>query len=818
VYTGYDFGNTDQPVTKYGGGNGTAGNPYQIWTADQMNEIGLNTGDWASHFILMDDISMAGRAYNIIGTEYEEALAFQGVFDGNGRTISNVSYTVFQNDTFRIGLFGSVRGENAEIRNLTLYNPQINANFSGSVGALVGGLYRGTVSNCHVIGGHVSAYYDVGGLVGRSSSHQTSPALGGTVEYCSSSADVEGHYSISNFTNVGGLVGSNSGIIRYSFATGDVTGHISVGGLVGYLGQSAYSPLIYDCYATGIVQGDDQVGGLIGYNNHSDIKNCYSTGQVSGDYLVGGLCGENHEHLGFVGDIEDCFWDTETSNQSTSDGGSGRNTLDMQDGSTFLNAGWDFVGETENGTDDVWKICPGGTDYPRLSWETVQCDEIETPLEMTLYPTADTYVSSNDPDTNYSAENSLTVGQSNSTGTVYRSFVKFDMSQIPAGCRVVSARLELNANYLPFADVEIGAWTTSENWDESEVTWNNQVSPYNELPSSIWIASMDYNRWDVSETADDRYCYDRELSVMLQSTDETHPYYAGFWSSYPLALEGPRLVVEYTPIFGGGAGTPDDPYQIWTAEHMNTIGLYDNRWNRSYKLMDDISMADYTSSNYNQIGYSPTNPNTGFKGVFDGDGHTISDFQSAPLFNLVSWGRIQELGLIGPAVSGDGALVNRLEYSQVAECWVDGGSVNGGSSVGGLVGNIVLSNLGGCWSSATVNGTNDVGGLIGQILPLSQVENCSATGAVSGQTNVGGLIGTAESTAITHCYSSGQVDGTTLYLPGPEHRHRMLLGYDFEPTARQRFRNRDGYRRNADPVNIYRCWLGFSRRNPKRPN
>ena len=29
---------------------------------------------------------------------------------------------------------------------------------------------------------------------------------------------------------------------------------------------------------------------------------------------------------------------------------------------------WDFVGETENGTDDIWWI-DEGQDYPRLWWE-----------------------------------------------------------------------------------------------------------------------------------------------------------------------------------------------------------------------------------------------------------------------------------------------------------------------------------------------------------------------------------------------------------------------------------------------------------------
>ena len=40
----------------------------------------------------------------------------------------------------------------------------------------------------------------------------------------------------------------------------------------------------------------------------------------------------------------------------------------MQKTSMFLEAGWDFVDETENGTEDIWWILEG-QDYPRLSWE-----------------------------------------------------------------------------------------------------------------------------------------------------------------------------------------------------------------------------------------------------------------------------------------------------------------------------------------------------------------------------------------------------------------------------------------------------------------
>ena len=43
-------------------------------------------------------------------------------------------------------------------------------------------------------------------------------------------------------------------------------------------------------------------------------------------------------------------------------------TLDMHTASTFLESGWDFINETENGAEDIWWI-DEGKDYPRLWWE-----------------------------------------------------------------------------------------------------------------------------------------------------------------------------------------------------------------------------------------------------------------------------------------------------------------------------------------------------------------------------------------------------------------------------------------------------------------
>jgi hypothetical protein len=101
----------------------------------------------------------------------------------------------------------------------------------------------------------------------------------------------------------------------------------------------------------------------VGHNyGSSSITTSYSTGTVSGEWVsVGGLVGS-----GSAQGVTACFWDTQTSGQATSAAGMGLTTAEMQDINTFLNAGWDFVGEVLNGTCDYWQISPG--DYPRLRY------------------------------------------------------------------------------------------------------------------------------------------------------------------------------------------------------------------------------------------------------------------------------------------------------------------------------------------------------------------------------------------------------------------------------------------------------------------
>lgn len=132
---------------EYGGGSGTAADPFLIFNPEQFNTIALNPGDMYNHFKLMADINLGcytGTQFNIIGTYY--GCAFRGTFDGNGRKIHNFTYS-FPEANF-VGLFGYVDGSTTEIKDLDLINPNVNAGTGRNAGSLVGYLRRGTVSRC----------------------------------------------------------------------------------------------------------------------------------------------------------------------------------------------------------------------------------------------------------------------------------------------------------------------------------------------------------------------------------------------------------------------------------------------------------------------------------------------------------------------------------------------------------------------------------------------------------------------------------------------------------------------------------------------
>ena len=113
------------------------------------------------------------------------------------------------------------------------------------------------------------------------------------------------------------------------------------------------------CYATGSANGYWYIGGLVGYNySGGTINYCYATGSVSGtgSYI-----------FGLIGDIGDGTVLYSYFNSANSDNGMGTavSLEDMRLQSTY--DGWDFTGETVNGSEDIWSIGTLNSGYPYLT-------------------------------------------------------------------------------------------------------------------------------------------------------------------------------------------------------------------------------------------------------------------------------------------------------------------------------------------------------------------------------------------------------------------------------------------------------------------
>ena len=615
----------------YGGGSGEPNDPYLIYTAEQLNTIGLIKCDWDKHFKLMSDIDLGGymgTSFNIIGQylgwEDRENEPFSGVFNGNGHTISNFTYD--SNGVDCIGLFSYCSGE---VRDLVLIDPNVDAVTGRFVGSLVGILGQGSVTGCGVLDGNISADSYVGGIVGYNSE--------GTITNCYSTV------SVSANKYAGGLAGGNYGTISDCYSSGIILGESNIGGLVGYfvsgtMSRCYSSASIYaeseagglvgrifrdrisECYSSAMVYGDSKIGGLVGSNEGGTIWNCYSSSTVSGDRRAGGLVGMNYGtvvscySIGSVsggrgligltegrGEIYTSFWDIQASGQSSSSGGTGKTTAEMQMASTFV--GW--------GCEGVWRLSDGD-DYPRLWWENMGGKTITTP--------------------------------------------------------------------------------------------------------------------------------------------------------------------SFDSIAGGG--DKSDPYLIYTAEQLNTIGLFPCEWRKHFKLSADIDLIMYKGTDFNILGKVAGCP---FSGVFDGNGHRIWNFnystseayESAGLFGIVEGesAEIKNLGIIDAVIDlkkagYSGILVRYLTLGTISNCYVEGGMISGWDMIGGLVASN-SGNISGCYTANDIEGKGWLGGLTAT--NRGAIFNCYTTGRVSSvgdYSRVGGLVGTHGAGTISHCYSTGNVSGARLWVGG----------------------------------------------------
>jgi len=386
-------------------GEGTEAEPYEIEDVFDLQEM---QKDLSANYTLTRDVdaietegwhdgkgfkpieeftgSLDGDGYAISSLYINRSTQTTGLFEGvNGAVITNVaienanitggfSHTAGLAGYFNSGstvsnvsVSGTFRG-NSKVAGITGYsNGNRFENISGNVtvhakgseaGGLIASLEDSHLEDANAVVRITSTGDKVGGIVGTAS--------GETITNVSATGTVVGNEQVGGI--VGGLYESE---LHASSSTVDVNGEAQTGGLVGEISEGS----VTSSSAHGPVNGTKNVGGLVGVNREGSIKNSSAHGSADGTENVGGLAGFTEGDLsgkdavvvqsfatgivdeedsasysgGLIGrddvsDIEDSYWDIESTGQDDSNGGTGLSTDQMTGVNASQNMALDFDG------------------------------------------------------------------------------------------------------------------------------------------------------------------------------------------------------------------------------------------------------------------------------------------------------------------------------------------------------------------------------------------------------------------------------------------------------------------------------------------
>lgn len=235
-----------------------------------------------------------------------------------------------------------------------------------------------------------------------------------------------------------------------------------------------------------------------------------------------------------------------------------------------------------------------------------------------------------------------------------------------------------------------------------------------------------------------------------------------------------------------GDGSTGNPYEISTAAELAWFRTYVNEGNLSVcaKLTDNIDLkyfchaADASNNiekSWEPIGSYDSYPNKAYKGVFDGNGHTISNLyikvqrEGVGFFGCAS-GSIKNITFDNAQVENTG---NDYNYSMTGivvgagfatlqnlktlnNCSVKSGA----KSLGGIAGN--AKNCSNLENNATVIGVYEVGGIVGVVNSNATLSSCVNNGMVTENRSgrCGGIVGSLYKYTIEDCANYGNVTGT----------------------------------------------------------
>ena len=765
-----------------------------------------------------DDASYSSAPNKVIWTTGEgwepigsSSNPFKAIFEGNGHTISNLMIDRFH--TKDVGLFGYIgklpgdMGGDTEIIDVGLLNVDIKG--EQSVGGLVGFNSRGKITKSYATGVVLGMWNRAGVLIGKNNSIVTNSHAIGVVGAGGMAGGLIGDNHHGSLTNSyaasavkangwqGGLVGFNGGNIANSYAMGSVTGDHGAGGLVGYNngkitnsyatgavvakannagGLVGYSGGgITNSYATGGVTGDSNAGGLVGYSNGGNIMNSYAIGSVVGTSAAGGLVGRRS----YSSRITSSYWDTQTSRITSSAGGIGKTTTELQ--SAIAQQG------NSNNPYYRWKTTDWnfGTfeQYPILNYAkgsdrtNPACREAEDPSD-DLLPECGSVLS---PLVRYGLrELRLVKGNLSPQFLVLRQNYTGTVVNTPDTIQFKPIAIDPNAKIFISADGRV------VNEELSSGTTSNEIMLKPSSTTRIIISvkkggivqaeyTLNLNHYNLQRDIDE----DDDGLIDIHTLEELNAIrYQLDGTGYRSSEGAPKVVV----------GCPENKC-------------------KGYELRKDLDFNDNTSYSNAAVNKSRWTEGVGwqpiggelyrFSSIFEGNNKTISNLRvnrpqshNLGLFGIAGVdAEISNIGVLNVNIRGDnsiGGLVGdnlgiitnsyttgEVAYGQARFGVGEGGLVGynrgvvansyslvelfGRKHVGGLVGRN-HGKITNSYAGGDVMGIWDSGGLVGVNANRGQVTNSYARGKAHGYRKIGGLVGwNADESQITNSYATGVV-------------------------------------------------------------
>ena len=303
------------------GGAGT--NEHRISSAEEFiefsNDVGRGTSFEGTTVFLDADIDFAGglsQQFKPIGIY--TARYFNGTFDGQGHTISNLVMDLSSDPGRSIGLFGFSLG-------LTIMNVVVDGScsFTSSFttdSTTTSALGAGIIGQCYSRDGPCKIENCV---------NMADIIFTGSLEYCLCIGGIAGHVSpsiyeiiIKNCANYGSITNNGKNIWRY------------MGGIVGeiYVESIQKDTWIQNCVNYGTLSSTrtsnyTYVGGIIGALWNTTIENCVNTGKIAPESgsKIGNIAGIIFYSL--TATITNCYWTNDTGCGSLLGGKSQESTI-----------------------------------------------------------------------------------------------------------------------------------------------------------------------------------------------------------------------------------------------------------------------------------------------------------------------------------------------------------------------------------------------------------------------------------------------------------------------------------------------------------